>query len=353
MITQIIDFQECESSYKSFNLHQYRMLAQHSFSWQRMLAEFEQWEWRMVCVYNDTSDIVGCLPFCVSESNIGKVLMSSPIPASYAGVLHVEDCNTENVYECLLSTLIEYANDHHVDIVNIFSSPFREDHLFYQKYLEPTYTVKNFYQYLGGETDLERPYNSKFRNNLKRSLRIAEENSFRVQHTSSPVDELLSEWYNNVLMPRFRDISASVTPLKVYKAIANNLGKENLFEFAFVEYQGKMVGGGVFLYGWSQDIYLRATLSEYKKLGAGILLDYTMLKRASERNVNAYNFQSSPSRESSSFMYKRGWGCKEGNTYYYTKMLTNISKFIKAGKQAVSCAFPHFYTLPYFLFNER
>lgn len=352
MVTQIIDFPECEAGYRDFNLRQHRMLAQHSWAWQKMLAVSGQWRWRAVALFDATSTMIGCLPFCERETDIGKVLMSSPFPASYAGVLHVEDCDPEHVYARLLSALLEYANDNWVDIVSLFTSPFRDDERYYRKYLQPTHVFDKFYQYLDENTNLDRPSSSNFRENLRKHLKRARENDLQVHYLSNPDTELLSEWYNNVLTPRFEDIGAPITPFMVYKAIADHLGGEDLFEFAFVEYQGKMVAGGLFLYAWCQDVYFKASITEYMKAGAGILLDYSMLKRGRERNVKAYNFLSSPSRKSPVYTYKKRWGCIEGNTYYYSKVLTDSGKFIKAGKQAVSRSFPHFFVLPYFVYED-
>lgn len=351
MQPSILRYPDCEDAFRRFNARQYRMLAQHSWAWQSVIAECGDWTWNALSLM-DESDVVACIPFCERETDIGRVAMSSPLAASYGGVLHVEECDRAAVYRRLLRELHTYCRDSNIDIVTIFSSPFRDDLELYRRHLQPTYTVDKFYQYIPGGYSPDTLSNSKFRNNLARNLRHAQDNGLEFRKTSCAESDLIEEWYVDILRPRLNDIDATPPPKHFLKAIAEKLGPEELCEFAFVEHDGRMVAGGLFLSGWCQDIYLRAAKSEYLKAGASMFLDYQMLRSGFETDTNAHNFQSSPSRESQSYAYKRSWGCVEDSTCYFVKVLTDETKFFEAGIKSVTKAFPYFFVLPYSEYME-
>lgn len=342
-----MEFPECEPVYRAFNKRQYRMLAQHSWPWQKVLATYGGWQWKAIGLFESPSYMVGCIPFCEREADVGKVIMSSPLPASYSGVLHIDDCDKEGIYANLLRTLIEYAMDRKVDIVTILTSPFRDDAELYVKHLRPTYSLGKFYQYLPGKIHPKKNLKSKFRNNLKRNLKKAQTNGLKFKYSKRMATEKVNTWYSNILVNRFGDIGAKPPSRRFLLKILEELGPEGLGTFSYVEHEGKMVAGGIFLYGWAQDIYLRAASTDYLKMGASIYLDYMMLEKGFELKVNAHNFQSSSSRTSPIYKYKKQWRCSEANTYYLVKVLTDPNKFIKLGSEKVAKLFPHFFVIPF------
>ena len=351
MDIRLLKFPDCETVYRDFNRYQYRMLAQHSWPWQKVLATFGGWEWHALGVFDESGHLVGCIPFCETSADGVRVIMSSPLPASYAGVLHVEDCDRTKIYKILLESLCDYAGDHGVDLVTILTSPFRDDAELYTKHLQPTYTLKKFYQYLPGGSDPKKFSNSKFRNNLKRSLRRADAHGLAIGYPASVTRDHLSRWYSDVLETRFREIAATPPPREFIAGVIEELGPEGLGEFACIEHEGKIVAAGLSLYGWVQDIYLRASLCRYMKMGAGMLLDYRTLERGYHRNVNGHNFQSSPTRDSAVFAYKQQWGCLEDFTYYFVKVVSDSRKFTRMGKEEACRLFPHFFILPYHVYK--
>ena len=348
---RMLGFQESESIYRSFNERQYRPLAQHSRAWQAVLDAYGGWNWRCLGLC-EGKDLMACLPFCERETDIGKALMSSPLPASYGGVLHINECDVEEVYRKLLTELQTYAKDKRFDIISILTSPFRDDISFYEKHFSPDYTLTKFYQYLPGAGAPDEFSNSKFRNNLKRNLRKAKENGFRIERYCEPPKGMIETWYETILSKRMNDIGAPSIPLRLFKKIAEQLGPEKLCEFAFVMKDDEMVAGGLFTYGYCQDIFMRAAKTEALKTGAAMFLDYHMLKRGHDLKAKAHNFQSSPSRESPGYAYKKNWGCLEGDTHYLVKAIGSEEKFIKAGKDAVIKAFPHFFILPFSVYGS-
>jgi hypothetical protein len=348
MNIKIINFSEAEQDYRKFLKRQYKSLAQHSWAWQRVLAEWPGHTWKLLALCDYSNNIIGCIPFCQKQTELGKVIMSSPLSASYGGVLHIEECDWHDVYKILLHELMEYAQSEKVDIISIFSSPFRDDVKYYRDYFKPTYEMAKFYQYIPNVNSIDECGNSKFRNNVRRSVRKVEESGFMLQHSTD--SSLVSQWYD-VVTERFCDIKAVPVAQDFYVAIMKYLGEEGLAELLYVTTPQGIIGGGIFLYGWCQDIYLRVATTPMLTSGVSTYLDYQGLLRGIEKDVNAHNFQSSPSKDSATYQYKQSWGCLEENNYYFVKVIGDEKKFLKAGKTMTSDSFPYYFVLPYSIYE--
>jgi hypothetical protein len=351
MELRLISWPEAEGAWMTFQGRQSRPLVQHSSNWQKMLASIDLWEWRSLALC-EGGEIVAALPFCERRTDLGAVAMSSPTPAAYAGVLHIEDADRGEVYRRLLSAFVEYGSQEKIDVLSIFSSPFRDDYTLYRSYLLPNYTLEKFYQYLPGDIDLQTVGNAHFRSNLRRLLRRADQSGFLLQETIAPPRALISQWHKEILSPRLESIGARPAGLDLFLSMSDAFSGNSRFRFISVTHEDKMVAGGIFLFGWCEDIYLRAAQTEAQRQGAAILMDYEMIRRGIAQSTHAINFQSSPSREHPVYDYKKQWGTLEGNTYYMVRLLAKPEKFLKAGKRAVLRSFPYFFILPFSAYEE-
>jgi len=344
---RILNFPDCEDDYRSFVGQQYRHLAQHSWAWQSLLANWENLTWKAVALFSSTKEIIGLIPFCITESDLGVIAMSSPLSASYAGVLHVEDCNREVVYKTLLEAFIDYTISQGVEILTIMQSPFREDIELYQKYFKPDFSFPKFYQYID-TPDFEKNIN---RNGL-RNLKKARDHQLEIKYFDTNDVAAVADFYD-ILTERLHDKHSDVPyPKEFYSELMKNLWPEGYAELSGLYHNGELVTAGISLFGWCTDIYLRLTrTSALSPLGAGWFFDYETIKRGFEKKTHAVNFQSSPSKDSSVYLYKKQWGCVEKDTHYLVKVNKNIDKFLKAGKDEVAKAFPYFFVLPFDVYH--
>lgn len=350
MEVKILKYREAEQLWRNFNAFQYRLLVQHTWAWQRMLHNWEGLEWSSIALL-EKNQIIAAIPFCVKTvDNIGKVLMSSPLPASYGGVLHITNINIEIVYKTLLLELLKFAEINKIDIISIFTSPFRDDIDYYRKYLQPDYITEKFYQYLNKDI-LNTKLHGKIKNNINRSLNKRSINKCYLQWSTKEQD--LYEWYNEVLKKRFADKGIEPVEYNFFKSMFNELLPEGLIELSFIrDFDGNMITGGLFLYGWCQDIFLRASNDKGIEYNLGLGYDYDMLLHAFSKGIDICNFQSSPSKLDSSYMYKKHFCCIEKDNYYICKIFNkDIFKKIKDIDE-IKKAFPYFYIIPFEKFNE-
>jgi hypothetical protein len=211
---------------------------------------------------------------------------------------------------------------------------------------------ERFYQYLPASGDPAALCRHDFRKTLRKQLRLADDAGYTFNTTREPGAVQLEYWYSHVLSPRLVQLGAAPFTLDFYRSIFTHLGSDGDARFSWIADGDTMVGGGIFLDGWCHDIYLRATTEEGMANGAGYLLDYESMLRAGQNGTAYHNFQSSPSRESSAYEYKRRWGCLEGTTAYYTRVLTDIRRITRWGLSTIKSVLPGWYVLPYEVYEE-
>ncbi|SKB67177.1 hypothetical protein SAMN02745120_2583 [Acetoanaerobium noterae] len=349
MKTVIIRYPDDEIKYRRFYQNMTIPLAQHSWEWQCVIANWPTIEWSALALLDCVGEIEACIPFgCISNS-IGKIIMSSPLPASYGGVLLSKKANPEHCYKRLLTELIEYAKKNGIDLISIFTSPFREDYHMYKEYFMHDYELLKTYQYIDiNKNEVENLMNRNIKRNLKKSL----QNNLIFFQTQNPSKDLIDEWYNKVVLPRFYNKGANIPDIKLFYLIASYLKDSGMFKFSYIRKNKEMVSGGVNLYGWSEDIYLRVSNQNGLELGAGVLFDYLSIKDGEYSNISYINFQSSPTRDSTSFKYKQQWGCQENPCYYLVKVITDVRKFTKINIDMILKQFPYFFVLPYDVWNN-
>lgn len=346
MNLRVLDILEALELFATANPAPYRPLAQHGTAWFRLLAAYDQWDFRLLALLEGDA-LRAWLPFCVRRSGIGTVMMSNPLSASYAGVMHDAAYPAPEAYRAMLRAYMDYGEEIRADLAVILTSPFRDDLPLYDAHFRPDYRLVKFYQYLTTDDPQERFGDSRFRNNLARNLNRAQKAGIRVSFTGQPAVTLVSEWYRTILTPRMNEIGASPLPEKFLIRLCESLTDSGLMSFASVFQNDTLLGGGFTLFGWCQDIFLRACTREAMGLGAGMLLDDALIREGLRRGVHAINFQSSPSRDSASYAYKRQWGCREGETAYLVRVLGSVAPFLQAGPEAVAAEFPGMFVLPH------
>jgi hypothetical protein len=72
---------------------------------------------------------------------------------------------------------------------------------------------------------------------------------------------------------------------------------------------------------------------------------------AAGRGVRIYNWQSSPSRDSGVYRYKRQWGSREAPYTYVTRRLCDPARLSAIGREGVERAYPWHYVVPFAAFD--
>lgn len=115
---------------------------------------------------------------------------------------------------------------------------------------------------------------------------------------------------------------------------------------------GELLGGTLFLIGRGVvDYFATAFNSESMKLYPGMLLLNHAFEHFMAGGIEYFNWQSSPSRDSGVYAYKKRWGAQEGTYPILTRILGDTGPILAQPLDKVRLAYNGHFVLPYQLWE--
>ncbi|RTQ94284.1 GNAT family N-acetyltransferase [Lysinibacillus telephonicus] len=321
-------------------------LVQQSIRLQSIYRNFPKMNYRYI-VCTDQSKIVGVMPFIHYTSKLSDIIHSMPF-IGYGGPTVIT--NHIEVFNNLISTLEEYAILNNISLITICTSPFDEFVESYKNILNPDFTKENFYQFIELDSHYLEQMKSKQRNNLKRNLRIANQNNIILKESYNHKD--LKFWYENVYVPRLVETNGAIYPIEVFETFRKEFGGKRVIINYAIENE-KIIGAGFFIkQKKSLDNFMRVISTDKLYTQAGVLLDKWSIDFALENNFKYYNWQSADAIDSSIYNYKASWGSKTNKHYYLTKKVGDISKLLNVPLSTIKEEYKNVYVLPFEVFEK-
>jgi hypothetical protein len=341
------DFKNSNTAeYSTLLMDTEHVLVQQSIPWLEVINDYGEDTPFFVSARNANNELIGMIPAAMYENQHAKLCISLPLAGGYGGVVTNQSGETRRaVYQQVLEGLIKYASKTHCDLLTISSPPFSTDTCLYHQYLRPDFCRENFYQYIDLSRPVEDGMNSKQRNNLKRNLKIANEHSLVCKITDGK--EEFEDWYT-VHVKRMTDIHAEPLPKRLLNSILGHIVSKGLGFFTSVWCDSKLVAGGIFV-GYKEilDVFILSADTQFLSMKPSVLLVYQSILEAQKRKFTKFNWQSSDSRESGVYAFKKEWGSLEANHYYLTKCIGDTSKIRSTSKEIVMSEFKGHYLMPY------
>jgi len=144
------------------------------------------------------------------------------------------------------------------------------------------------------------------------------------------------------------EIGTLPLPRQFLAGIRKYLFDNHLGFFAYILDYDKVIGGALFV-GINKvlDIFMMSVDSDYLSKQPNSLMVFELLKYAEEKKYIYFNWQSSSSRNSGVYSYKKEWGADEGIHYYLTKIIEDISPLKCSSLETVRQKYKWHYVMPY------
>lgn len=286
------------------------------------------------------NNIVAVLPGFVKSGKIGKAYSSMPFFGPNAGVL----CNAENRKEYtqqIINYLLSFLNSEEFISASIYT-PFLTKTELYAEILGPHFpmNVDKFTNYIKME-DLS--ISSKIRYDIRKAEKAGVKISSEI--TIEKVDSLYELYHQNCI-----DFNIPLKPRSCINALVNEAQKHRQTTFYFAELDGEVIGGLIMI--WSPSVasyYLPCAMNEYRTLQPNTLLINHALKEAIERGIKIWNWESSPSKDSGVYKFKKKWGTMDGGYKIYVKPFRERQFYTNLGQKNIMREFPYYFIYP---FNE-
>jgi hypothetical protein len=296
------------------------------------------------------NEILGVMPFVIFQNNKGKIINSMPF-IGYGGIA-TDYCGEEKreVFEKIISYLLEVAKDEDVLLTTICTALFLNDYSLYSEFLMPDFELKNFYQYIDLSEDVFGNMKSKFRGNLRRNIEKCKKYGVALVESDDP--DNLKEWYYNVYLKRLTETKCAIYPYSVFETFLKCFSKDDI-KIVYAKLNDVIIGGGIFLnQGLSFDNFMRVIDSDYFYTQAGNYIDYWSIEYAKNNAIQYYNWQSCDEIGSHIFKYKEDWGSMLGHHYYLTKVTGNLETFKNVPLEVIKKEYKGIYVMPYSEFSK-
>lgn len=322
---------------------------QHDPRWAQVYRKLAH-EHFFVAVARQENIIVGISTFTIFEGPFGTILHANPY-MGYGGCSCASGKENEIIHS-LMEALIDWAQQFGCITVSIATPPFSEKLVdFYRAALEPHYCHKNFHQYHYLDQHPLKNLKAKRRHAFISEIRRAEFSGVKIKRA---VDILEVEAWLDVYEERYAQIGARILPRVFQSALWHtfvSVGKAELY----LAYQyEQLLGGTLFLLGYGiVDYFSTAFKTESMKLYPGTLILYHAFNRFIDLGYKMFNWQSSPSRDSGVYKYKRRWGALEGTHLILTRVLGDAKVFTQRPLFEIRDTYNGHFVLPFDLWKEK
>lgn len=300
-------------------------------------------------IYSENNKVKEQMNFCVSKCSFGNVLIPLPY-ASYGSLFDPK--NTIGVKEMLVE-LENFARDMDCILFTISTHPLSQitfgEH---KNILDYDYSFRNFCQISDVSIHplkrLSHHRRMAFKNEISK-IDIFEE----LYIDKSPDISTFNLWFD-VYTERFKEFGSVPLPYKFYYNYWEESQKRKNVDF-WVITNGVDVIGGVF-------IIIGKNIADYGTsvfdMNYGFLYPTTHLlnqyfNKMNDDGVRYFNWQSSPARNDGVYNYKKRWGAKEYEHYYFSKLLVDVEYIQNIPLETVKKEMVGSYMLPYSIWGGK
>ncbi|MBI3711059.1 MAG: GNAT family N-acetyltransferase [Proteobacteria bacterium] len=281
--------------------------------------------------------LIGCLPAFQKKSPAGTVISSLPFFGPNGGVLCAPE-QAEAIHAVLLAAIVEHARGADALSCSIYT-PFQlPDFGLYDRALSGWPVVEKFTQYqsLGDSRD----------QSVTWSLRKAQRLGVTVSTELTP--ERLDGFYA-IYTQNCRDYGIPLKPRACVDFLTTPEMLRTRTRIYFALHENKVLGG--LLMVWSPAVasyYIPCSLSEARNMQPGTMLIDAAMRDAHAAGLRLWNWESSPSRDSGVYKFKKNWGGTIERAYrIYVQSFAGEDRIRTLGRDGIAREFPYFFVWPF------
>lgn len=284
-------------------------------------------------------EMVGLLPGFLRSGKYGTVYSSMPYFGPTAGVLCAHDENRAAIHEALIEAALSKLHDSGDAISASFYTPlFFDDFEIYDSILPDAAVVDKFTQYI--ELDRFQPNRS-----IRYDIRKALNNGVIVTDEIAP--DILDTFYE-IYKQNCLDNRIPLKQKKVIEYLLNASAREKYVRSYFAYRDERMIGGLIFLLSPSTASYwVPGSLHNERSNQPGTALLDHGIREAQSLGLHFWNWESSPSRESGVYAFKKKWGSTERSYRIYVVSFEGLDRMRALGQKEIETHYPFYFVYPF------
>lgn len=283
------------------------------------------------------ADLVGLLPALVRETEVGTAICSLPFFGPNAGVICNESALTQSIHAALIGELLTRARAARALSCAVYTPLMFTDFSQYDAFT-PTAAVEKFTQH---NDVVNSEWNGFIRNRLRRAERL--DVTITTENTPTRFDEFYAIYSENC-----GDYGIPLKPKTCVEKLLSPALQGRRSQVYYALQQDQMIGALLLMKSPSTvSYYIPCTRHDARNLQPGTLLVDRAFRDARAEGARVWNWESSPSRESGVYEYKRKWGAVESSYRIYVWCPRGVDALRRIGSETLVRSFPYFFIFPF------
>lgn len=294
---------------------------------------------------NENGKLIALLPGFIKTQKEGSVYSALPFFGPNTGVLF--DRSKHDAFELHL-TMIEFLfgelRKYDMISFSIYSNFLENSDIdIFEQLITDKISIEKFTHYI-----LLQDY--KLSTSLEYDIRKAVKSGVTVRAVNSQkdIDDIYSIYRKNC-----EDYEIPQKPKECLVELISHSNTSNTTKTFIAEFNNMIIGSLTMIYGPSTaSYYLPCSLQEYRTYQPTTLLIYQALKDSINKGIRYWNWESSPSKESGVYKFKKKWGSLEGSYKIFVKPYRDKKFFKQLGQEKIIQLFPYFFVYPFNLLKS-
>ena len=315
-------------------------LGYHYPNYRDMLEKIGIGEPLYIGMQDQQEKLVALLSGFIKTQKEGTVYSSLPFFGPNAGVISkFENPENDKIHKNILSFLLKHLNQYHMISASIYSNFFdNTDTNFLQEYMQETIVIDKFTNYLPLQ-------NFQLSSSLEYDIRKALKSGVKIRNASddNDVDAIFEIYIKNCT-----DYGIPPKPKECLKELVKQGGYLETTKTYIAEYENKIIGALIMIYSPSTaSYYLPCSLHEFRSYQPSTLLINHAIQESIKKGILVWNWESSPSKDSGVYKFKKKWGSLDGSYKIFVKAYKPNSFFKQLGKVEIDRLYPNFFVFPF------
>lgn len=324
-----------------FVIKQNHAMIYHSNEFIKLLASYLNCRTSWLSVFYQ-GELLAVMPYCICESNIGKVYNSLPFYGSNGGLLCSKDIQQEElIYKVAIEKFYSLAKNDKALSATIISNPSYGGHEFYEKWSCYTYKDERIGQIKHlpvNKTELLNTYDQPRPRNIRKAL-----NSGVIvtrSNNDEDFDYLIKTHQENI-----KSIGGLYKSKRFFQQLRKNLSSD-MYSLYTAKLQGETIAALLILnYGTTVEYFTPCISEQHRPTQALSLLIHYAMECAVDNNMEIWNWGGTWLTQGGVYDFKKRWGTKDYSYYYYTRVFDKSITCIN--REVLLEKFKNFYVLPF------
>ena len=289
----------------------------------------------------DHSDkVIAILPGFIKTQKEGSLYCSLPFFGPNSGVLFDKTVHDPHcVYSSILSFLFSELEKHEMISASFYSAFYdNDDYTEFERLVPDPVIIDKFTNFISLAS-----YNpiSSVKNHIRKAIKSGV--TIRDVRKKEDIDTIYSIYTKNC-----EDYGIPLKPFSCVEEIIE-VGNSGGFSKTYIAETGdKIIGALIIIYSPSTaSYYLPCSIHEYRIYQPMPLLIDHAIKESILRGTRFWNWESSPSKDSGVYKFKKDWGSLDGTYKIFVRTYKDFDFYRQLGQNRINGLFPYYYVYPF------